>query len=383
MLRTGMFALAAAGALIGATALPGLAATTPGWRAVKVYPAMSELTGVAATAANDAFAVGDQANADGTPISKPDIVSRWDGSTWLTLPQPPATKSYAPTGGGAIVAASSKSNAWVFTQAARTNSAADYTLAQLWNGSKWVSQSVFPAWDLITNAVTSGPTDAWAFGLNISGPTTSYAAHWNGKAWTKVSLPLLTQDVSALSGSDIWAIGQQVKSGKLSGFVTEHYYKGTWHTLPAPSLTLPKGDGYQPTNIVAESDTNVWAAAVLIKGQGVAQGIVLLHYNGHSWTRITVPYSVTGAFTLAADGSGGIWLSATEYAKTSFAPYFYHYTGGKWTARIEIPHSKNVQISPAATTWIPGTKSLWSVGGELTTTTSGASAQGFILKYGA
>lgn len=114
MLRTGMFALAAAGVLIGATALPGNAATTPGWRAVKVYPAMSELTGVAATAANNAFAVGDQANADGTPASKPDIVSQWDGSTWLTLPQPPAINSYAPTGGGAVVAASSKSNAWVF-----------------------------------------------------------------------------------------------------------------------------------------------------------------------------------------------------------------------------------------------------------------------------
>jgi hypothetical protein len=383
MIRTGLFALAATGALIGATALPGQAATTPGWRAAQTYPAMSGLTGVSATAANDAFAVGDQANADGTPSSKPDIISRWDGSTWLTLPQPPAVKNYAPTGGGAVVAASSKSNAWLFVQASRTNSADDYTLAQLWNGSKWVSQSVFPAWDLITNAVTSSPTNAWVFGQNISGgPTTAYAAHWNGKTWTKASFSLIAQDVSALSGSDIWAIGQQQNSDKF--FVTEHYYKGAWHTLPTPSIAVPKGDGYQATNIVAESDTNVWAAAFLTRGQGVTAGIVLEHYNGRSWTRVTVPYSVTAPFTLAADGSGGIWLSATEFTKTSFASYFYHYTGGKWVARIEIPHGKDIQISPAVTTWIPGTKSLWSVGEEWSTaTTSTTEVQGLILKYGA
>jgi hypothetical protein len=381
MLRTGVFALAAAGALIGASALPGQAATTSQWQAAKTYPAMSELTGVAATASNDAFAVGDQSNADGTPSSTPDIVSRWDGSAWLTLPQPSAIKDYSLTG-GAVVAASSKSNAWVFVQASRTNSAADYTVAQLWNGSKWVSQSVFPAWDVVTQAVTSSPTNAWVFGENISGgPTTAYAAHWNGKSWTKVSFSLIAQDVSAVSGSDIWAVGQQQNSDK--PIVTEHYYDGAWHTLSAPSVTVPKGDGYQATNIVAESDTNVYVAALLYKGHGVTQGIVLEHYNGHSWTRVTVPYAVTGSFTLASDGSGGIWLSATEYSKTSYASYFYHYTGGKWVARTEIPRGKDVQVAPFATTLIPGTKSLWSVGEEWSTATANTESQGLILGYGA
>jgi hypothetical protein len=384
-LRGGVVVLAAAGVLAGATALPSQAATaasSPGWRAVKTYPAMSDFTGVAALAANGAFAVGDQFTADGGLSSKPLIATRWNGSTWLTLPQPPTVKGYAYSPGSGVIAASSTSNAWVFTQADNTGNGGDFTVAQRWSGSKWVNQSVFPASDVITSSVTSGPKDAWVFGQNISSSAVPYTAHWNGQSWTKVSLQLTVASVSALFGSDIWALGTQVKSGKLLGFVAEHYYKGAWHTLPAPSFSIPKGDGYQATSIVAESDTNVWAAATLSKGEGVTEGIVLLHYNGHSWTRVTVPYPVTGPFTLAADGSGGVWLSASEYTKTSFEQYFYRYDG-KWIARIEIPHGKNIEISPTVTTWIPGTKSLWSVGLEWSTASnSGNAAEGIVLKYG-
>jgi hypothetical protein len=133
-----------------------------------------------------------------------------NGSTWLTLPQPPTVKGYTNSPGTGVVAASSVSNAWVFTGAANTSSGADFTAAQRWNGSKWVNQSVFPAWHIITSAVTSSSKDAWVFGQNFSSSAVPYTAHWNGQSWTKVSLQLTVASVSALSGSDIWALGQQL-----------------------------------------------------------------------------------------------------------------------------------------------------------------------------
>jgi hypothetical protein len=110
---------------------------------------------------------------------------------------------------------------------------------------------------------------------------------------------------------------------------------------------------------------------------------VLLHYNGHSWKRVPVPYSVTGGFSLTQDGSGGFWLAAAKVTKTSFANYFFHYASdGKWTATA-VPHGTNIEVSPTVLAWIPGTKSVWSAGLELSTTSTSAPTQGVILKYGA
>jgi hypothetical protein len=381
-LRRGIVVLAGAGALAGAV-LPtqaAAAASPPGWRAVKTYPASSSLNGVAATAASDAFIVGSQSNADGTTSSKPMIAARWNGKAWLTLPQLPVAKGFQLNGGGNVVAASSASNAWVFAGTSNS-SPADYTVAQRWNGKAWVTQSVFPAWVAITSAVTSSPSDAWAFGQVIS-PFATYAAHYNGHKWTRESFPIVPAGASALSGSDVYVVGEppgvSAASGKPADFVVEHYTKGKWSKLPAPSFTIPKGDGFSPTSIVADSDTNVWAVAQLSKGEGVAQGSVLLHYNGHAWKRVTVPYAVTAPTALAQDGAGGFWLTA-QYTK-AFTQYFIHdASNGKWTS-VAVPHGKNVLVAPGAIAWIPGTKSLWSAATQFPD--SSGPARGIILKYG-
>ena len=138
------------------------------------------------------------------------------------------------------MAASSPSNAWAFANA--TNGAADVTVAEHWTGRGWAKPTTFPAWAVVTTAVTSGPRDAWAFGQQIT-PSSGFAAHYNGSKWTRVSVPLTRSRPAGFPRKNIWAVGSwelgQAPKGA-SPFTVEHWNGKTWHAVAVPSSSCPR-----------------------------------------------------------------------------------------------------------------------------------------------
>ena len=378
--RGAALALAAVG-IVGAlaAAAPAEGAVSPGWRVTQVFPASSWVNAVAATGPRDAWAVASPCDSCGTD---PIIVKRWNGTAWQSLALPKGPSGASPGWSAAAVAASSPSNAWAFADA--TDGAADVTVAEHWTGHGWAKPTTFPAWALVATAVTSGPRDAWVFGQQIT-PSSSFAAHFNGSKWTRVSLPLDVQQASGLSAGNIWAVGSWAlgKAPKgASPFAVEHWNGKTWRAVAVPKLKLPTGEFVQAQNVVADGPNNVWAAGILTKGMGVGPGIVLLHWNGKAFTRVNVPYTVSGGFALSGDGAGGLWLSATQYSATRYVPYLYHYSGGHW-ARFAVPSKPKNQSQISAMTAIPGTHSVWAAGNQMLTSEHGTgSTVGIVLKYG-
>lgn len=232
-------------------------------------------------------------------------------------------------------------------------------------------------------AAATGPRDAWAFGQLLSAQSQTYAVRYNGTKWARIPFPLYAQSASALSAGNVWAVGSwaSAKAARAAPFGVEHWTGSAWHKVPVPRLSLPPGATVQASNVVADGPGNVWAAGFLGAGMGVAPGIVLLHWNGESFTRVKVPYPVTGPFSLTSDGAGGLWLSATEYAKTSVHQYLYHDSRGHWT-RVPVPSEpKNVtQVSAMAA--IPGTHSVWAAGAQTRLGGGTGQPQAIILKYG-
>jgi hypothetical protein len=368
----------AAGAVAAATSAQG--AVSPGWRVTRVVPATSWVWGVAATGARDAWAVSDPCDSCG---ADPILVERWNGTAWQSLPAVPSAPAGVLPGGSAdAVTASSPSNVWAFENA--NSGSTDITLAEHWTGRGWAKPAAFPAWADVDTAVTSGPRDAWAFGTQIT-PSSAFATHYNGAKWTRVSFPLLAQQASGLSAGNVWVVGSwdlgKAPKGA-SPFAVEHWNGKAWRAVAVPKLTLPKNEFVQAQNVVAEGPDNVWAAGILTEGMGVGPGIVLLHWNGKAFTRVNVPYSVSGGFAVSGDGSGGLWISATQYSKTTYLPYLYHYSGGHWT-RFAVPNEPKNQSQIGALTAIPGTHSVWAAGMEMLTSEHGSgTSQGIILKYG-
>jgi hypothetical protein len=381
--RRAAVALTALG-VVGAVAatVPAQGATTPPWRITHTFPRSSEITAVAATGADNAWAAGYQCTSSGECTNSSLLVEHWNGKAWQAMKPPGGLGGAAPGQFASAMAASSPSNVWVLADS--SEGPGDLTVAQHWTGKAWAKPTAFPEWAEMSALVTTGAGSAWAFG-QLASPSASYVVHYNGTKWNRVSFPLYTQGASAVSASNIWAVGSWALGKEPKGaspFAVEHWNGSAWHEVPVPALKLPKGaQGVQAESVVAEGASDVWAAAYLTEGMGVGNGIVLLHWNGKKFTQVTVPYTVTAPFYLSGDGTGGIWLSATRVIKNTFGSYLYRYSDGHWTQTAAPNEPKNTTQFNAMTL-IPGTHSVWATGAGLSATIDPGQGQGLILKYG-
>jgi len=177
------------------------------------------------------------------------------------------------------------------------------------------------------------PTNLWAVGsaTSLSSSSATLTEHYNGLSWQVVPSPNpvggrydnLT-GVSGTSASDIWSVGSEFVSRGHNYPIIEHYNGSAW-TLVASAQ--PTQVGYL-ASVAALSPANAWAVGNGHTTAGVGAPMVQ-HYNGTSWTE--VPTSVTTAGTLdavAAVSANNIW--AVGYA--GGAGLAMHYDGTSWTA---------------------------------------------------
>jgi hypothetical protein len=204
-------------------------------------------------------------------------------------------------------AASSPSNVW-----AAFRSTAGGSQVDRWNGTKWTVVKSFPG--EVTKLSVLGPNDVWAFGGASGGEG---VFHFNGHTWAKVSSTLLGG--SAVSDRNVWAF---------SGTQLAHYDGRQWTETNVARL-FPAGTGRSApslTGVLALAPNNVFATGVGWAGVGGGAAVVL-HFNGHSWSRAAVgPTVISSAVTLASDGKGGLWMTSDTHQNFEV---LLHYSAGR------------------------------------------------------
>jgi hypothetical protein len=343
-------------AIAGTT--PAQAAGSPGWRVVaKVAVKNAFLDDVVALRGGTAWVSG------GSATSTP-VLYHLTGGKWHLVTRPGPPSSFA-----GDLAATSTSNVWtVIANAA----AVDH-----WNGHTWKRTSFGSPLTLLVNAVTTtGPNDTWVF-LYLEGPKVEVAVHYNGKSWIGgKALPAQVDGdgshglASASSRSNVWTWA--LKSGK---WTTMHYDGKSWKIVSLPAHLVKAGYFFGPTQILALSSSNVWATADVFKGK-VSGPVVLLHWDGHSWRKVTgkLPAgTLTGS--IARDGHGGLWLGGQS---PGGKPFFAHYLQGTWTT-VAQPSDVLGAIKLSALALIPRTQSMLGVGTAFTGLGTNGAA---IFKYG-
>ena len=194
----------------------------PGWRVVAVIgPSNQAVTGtVSAGSGEDAWSVW-----TGTAFT---AVDRLQGTRWSRVPLPAALTGYARS--AVAFGGDSATDFWLFSSRTATR-------AVRFADGRWTLQPI-PSWVLqrqsgggrpSVSVAVFAPDNVWVFGLEAG----AYAAHYNGRGWSKVRLPAVPDEVSAVSADDIWS---------LHANQAWHWNGGTWTAgrIPRAAWNPPK-----------------------------------------------------------------------------------------------------------------------------------------------
>ncbi len=332
-----------------------------GWSVIKSpnpNPIFDLLNSVAAISSKDTWAVGYTDNKNSFIKT---LIEHWDGSQWNSVSSPNPGKGHDTLN---AVAAISPNDVWAVGDFSQ-GQAGVQTLIEHWNGSHWnVVPSPSPGYvgDSLQGITAISASDIWAVGYEVIGffENQTLIEHWNGKQWSVVPSPSpipggnnVLQGVAAISANDVWAIGSYIDNNSLiEHTIAEHWNGATWKLVPSanPNLTL---DTFQAVSALATND--VWAVGIAGKA---GLGGLIEHWNGSKWNVIHDPnIATTWLNGVAAISPNNVWIIGLENVRT----HIEHWDGTSWkVAPSPNPGSYSDVLRSIAN--VPGSSSLWTVG---------------------
>jgi hypothetical protein len=227
------------------------------------------------------------------------LIEVWNGSTW-TIANPPQPGSLRDMLFGA--SALSPNDVWVVGDQEGGNGIFE-TLVEHWDGTAW---TVVPSPDpgaagnhlYAVDAVS--PDNVWAVGQELTGgvPDLGLVEHWDGHRWSVVSSPVLpTESVMldgvAVSGGQVWAVGEADSSGVSGGRpLIEHEQGGVWSV---PSLPIPHNQNWTNLWGVAVDGPTVYAVGTYVDDTTDNNNSLVYQGVGNTWTIDPAPNPGSGS----------------------------------------------------------------------------------------
>ena len=327
--------LAATGAATAPPAIAGAeAAASP-----NPSTTYNDLLGVSAVSGGGAWADGFyKSNTTGAYDT---LLLHWNGTAWKKVRSPdPSTIDNGLNG----VSAVSGSDAWAAGY--NQHQGRDDTLLLHWNGTAWSRvASPSPTASSFLRAVSAdSASDAWAVGYDCCSTTGAYDTlilHWNGTAWTQVASPSpstsynVLEGVSAVSGSDAWAVGTYRTNDTTGATRTLilHWDGTAWTQVASPS---PSTSGNGLNGVSAVSASGAWAAGSYTNNTSGVSDTLLLHWNGTAWKKVASPSPSTSGnelYGVSAVSGSGAWAAGSYTNNTTGVgdTLLLHWNGTAWT----------------------------------------------------
>jgi hypothetical protein len=183
----------------------------------------------------------------------------------------------------------------------------------------------------LTGVTAVSPTDVWAIGTDIYGGP--HVLHDSGGTWTDVPFPGSGNDgvtllkISAAPGADPWVAGNGP-----DGPVLLRWTGSQWVSQAAPS-----GDEGLST-VAVYSATDVWVAGLIPNPDSYYEPLLALsHWNGSAWTTLdTAGTAAWNPSSIVVAGPDDIWIAGADgpgmpiYGVAS--PLLAHWNGTSWAA---------------------------------------------------
>lgn len=179
--------------------------------------------------------------------------------------------------------------------------------------------------------------DIWAVGNASDGVgQQALAEHWDGVGWTAVPTPFLPtggsfSSVAATSSCDVWAVGLTYDTSAAERSLIEHWDCNRWSVVPSPAVTA----AFDDLNSVATTPAgDAWAVGFYENAHGQAHPLVE-HLVNQQWQVVTSPQVGAGASLqgVAVAPDGTVWAagSFTDPASAKSRTLILRFHDGHWT----------------------------------------------------
>ncbi len=331
------------------------------WRIVPApHLTDGQMRGVSGTSSTDVWSVGSFGESGVPPITL-----HWDGTTWSQVPA-----STAADGLFYKVAAISPTDVWAVGYAYGANGAIKSLIEHWDGSAWTLSPSPSPqTYDYLNSVTAISSSDVWAVGSYTATSGTvihGLVEHWDGSVWNLVRVPDATpyatifQGVDAISSTDIWAVGyEQTQSGITSPIqpMAEHWDGSSWTVV---GITPPSGVSNELYDVSAVSTSDVWAVGVYGSALSGLQSLTE-HWDGAIWTQVIAPQAPTFINTLSgvtAISSSDVWAAGQSSNGGPAAPLTLHWDGKVWAL---VPAASPYN-SAFLDTWAESATDIWAVG---------------------
>jgi len=208
------------------------------------------------------------------------------------------------------------------------------------------------------------PGNIWAVGSkNAQGAT--LAEHWNGTKWSVIPTPNKSgftqlEDVTALSGDNVWAVGFYVPSGgSHPKTLIEHWNGSKWKIVPSPN---PLSGNNVLFGVDAVSGKNIWAVGGNNLDASVGSKQFTLQWNGTAWRERTGLSFSSGLQDVAAISASNVVAVGHTGTVGSATPLIQRYDGTAWSSEApgttsQGAHLQSVSARSASAQWAVGHRS--------------------------
>jgi hypothetical protein len=338
----------------------------------------NDLADVAAISSTDAWAVGSYEGDNTVPSKTLAEHWNGTAWSVVSTPNPGSSSSCGGNNGNELEAVSASSSSDVWAVGSYYSCTLPETLAEHWNGTAWsVVPTPSPGtnnYNQLYDVVALSPTDAWAVGYYYPGigeAARTLVEHWNGSAWSVVKSPNLGTTstltaITAVSSTELWAVGYTYsQSADRTTMLVLHYAGGVWTASRVPRFT--SGDQVL-LGVTAVSGNDVWA----VGDQEVypnPQQTLAIHWNGTAWTVVPSPNRATDSgsedylLDVAANSSTDVyavgWYASEATDHFQHRTMIQHWDGTSWTVTTSPSPGESADLNGVAT--LPS-GSVWTSG---------------------
>lgn len=329
----------------------------------------SQLNGVASISNSDVWAVGDSSivNSSGSSSSRQTLTEHWNGTSWSIVASPNLSTNATDANSLKSASAVSTSDVWAAGSTSIAG-AVNEPLTEHWNGTAWsiVSVPSSHVGESLVSISADSSSDAWAVGsfsdLTSSGPVTH---HWNGSTWTAVSVPSTVStltSVTAISSTNAWAVGSNTNNTSQ----VLHWNGTAWSVFTGPTLSGSLTVNY--TSVSASSASDVWATGLVVSFTGVAP--FFAHFNGTSWASAstTTDTQLSGDYINSIAAHSSTDALAVGFVRSNSQTIIEQWNGTAWVSvtspALPTPASGSASGAFLSTVTFTSGGNAWIVGTE-------------------